>query len=617
MRFPPSLAAAWLLPCCGTLTSPPQTMTHDVHSHARPDQVRVVHLDLDLTLDFARKVAFGSAALDVERHDPSAPLILDTQGLAIESVLDDAGNALSYRLGDADPILGRALRIDLPAGRTRAVIRYETSPDAAAMQWLSREQTAGGERPFLFTQGQAILTRSWIPLQDSPAVRQTWTASIRAPEGLVPLMSARKRTAGTNGEPHRFEMDLPVPSYLIALACGELAHRDISGRCAVWAEPAVVGAAADELEDMESMVRACEELFGPYRWGRYDLLILPPSFPFGGMENPCLTFATPTILAGDKSLVSLVAHELAHSWSGNLVTNATWRDFWLNEGFTVYLEQRIMEHVYGKARADMEIALALHDLREEMAQLPPEDQILHVRLDGRNPDDGMTGVPYHKGAALLRRLEQIEGRERFDAFLRDYFAGHAFRSITTDDFIRFLKARLPETSSPEPIDLDLWIERPGLPPDLPEPTSPLFADVDSVLSGFLEQRDAAALARRTKGWVTQQWLRFLEGLPRDVDSGVLAELDRALRFTRSRNSEILCAWLEQCIRSDYAPSSGKLQEFLCSVGRRKFLKPLYEALIARDGGKEEALRIYRKARPRYHAVSTRTIDKMLGWNEGR
>ncbi len=507
-----------------------------------------------------------------------------------------------------DPILGAPLRITLLPASERVTIRYRTAPTAEAMQWLAPEQTNGGAAPFLFTQGQAILTRSWIPLQDSPAVRVTWTARIEAPPGLVPVMSADAR--GRDGDAYTFAMTKPVPPYLIALACGDLVSRALSPRCAVWAEPATIDLAARELSDMESMVAACEQLFGPYRWGRYDVLVLPPSFPFGGMENPCLTFATPTILAGDKSLVALIAHELAHSWSGNLVTNATWRDFWLNEGFTVYLENRIMEHVYGVDRAAMEIALGMQGLAEELRTLPEADQVLHIDLAGRNPDDGMTGVPYEKGAAFLRRIERLVGRPTMDAFLRQWFDEHAFQSVTTATFRAFLDERLlrPQGARAAEIDVDRWLGGAGLPTDAPVPDSALFAAVDDELARWRQGVSPRSLA--TSGWVTQQWLRFLGGIGAPSPER-LAELDEAFAFTRTGNSEVLAAWLALATRAGYHAVDRRLELFLTTVGRRKFLKPLYEALLASEDGATRARAIYQKARPRYHAVAQRTLDALL------
>src|SRR6516162_11324333 len=357
----------------------------DVHTWSRPDLVRIRHLELDLDVRFDRKILDGSVTL---RFDPTAhdELVLDTRDLEIHSV----ENAAGFKLGERDRILGAPLRIRLSPGSSWVRVVYSTSPQASGLQWLEPPQTAGKRHPFLYTQSQAIHARSWIPLQDSPAVRVTFQGRVRTPAGLHAVMAAER--AGEH-----FEMNHPVPSYLIALAAGALEFRQLGERCGVLAEPPLVDAAAREFADTEAMIRAVEEMFGPYRWGRYDLLVLPPSFPFGGMENPCLTFATSTILAGDKSLVSLVAHELAHSWSGNLVSNATWSDFWLNEGFTVYFDGRIMERIYGAERA------------REMKDLPPREQVLHIDLKGRNPDDGVTDVPYVKGALFLERLEEIYG----------------------------------------------------------------------------------------------------------------------------------------------------------------------------------------------------------------
>ena len=581
----------------------------DSHSAARPNQVRSTHLDLRLVLNFEGHFAAGTATHTLHRQNPDAPFVVDTQGLDILGVTDNNGDWLPHWLGAKDSQLGTPLTIGLRTGTKQVAISYRTSPEAEAMQWLEPEQTNGGKAPFLFTQGQSIFTRSWIPLQDTPAVRITWTAEIGAPPGLVPVMSAVHHSV--DGAVSRFAMDKAVPSYLIALACGDLVRREIGPRCAVWAEPSTIELAASELADTEAMVRSCEQLFGQYRWGRYDVLVLPPSFPFGGMENPCLTFATPTILAGDKSLVALVAHELAHSWSGNLVTNATWRDFWLNEGFTVYLENRIMEQVYGVDRSAMEIVLGMQGLRDEMKDLPPADQVLHIDLAGRNPDDAMTQVPYEKGAAFLRRLEQVFGRQRLDAFLRDWFSSHAFQSLTTSTFLAFLDEKLLRTDPAlgKQIDVQAWVTAAGLPSDAPVPDSLLFAKVEAAKTAW--QAGAKPTELDTKGWVTQQWLRFLAGLEHPTKEQ-LAELDQAFAFTRSGNSEILSAWLVLAVAHDYRAVDRRLDLFLMTVGRRKFLKPIYEALLKAEDGKARALAIYQKARPRYHSVAQRTLDEMLG-----
>ncbi|MBK7644570.1 MAG: M1 family metallopeptidase [Planctomycetes bacterium] len=582
----------------------------DIHSHAQPARVRVTHASLDLTLDFEAQRADGSVRLDLERSDLSAPLVLDSQALQIGRVEGADGTPREHQLGALDPQLGSALTITLLPGDRSVRVHYRTTKDTQALQWLAPEQTHDKRKPYLFTQGQAILTRTWIPLQDSPGVRITYDAVIRCPAGLTPVMSAEQLGQGQDGA-WRFRMQQPIPSYLIALACGEIAFRPISERCGIWAEPGEVDAARAEFEDTERMVQAAEKLFGPYRWGRYDLLILPPSFPFGGMENPRLTFATPTVLAGDKSLVSLVAHELAHSWSGNLVTNATWSDFWLNEGFTVYFETRIMEAVYGTERAQMERQLAIAELERGMKELEPWQQVLHTDLRGHHPDDGFSDVPYTKGALFLTRLEELVGRPRFDAFLRKWFDEHAFQSVTTADLRAFLARELFAGKPATGIDLEAWLEQPGLPADAPRPATASLARVDLEVQRWNKSHDADALL--TDGWVTQQWLHFLEGIAEGIDGSSLRALDARYRFTSSGNCEILDVWLRLSIRCSYAKADARLEEFLMQVGRRKYLEPLYKELARSPSGLERAKAIYAKARPRYHAVSQGTIDTLLDW----
>jgi len=566
----------------------------DVHSWSRPDQIRVRHLDLVLKVDFDRRILDGSVALHFDRLSGDE-LVVDTRDLTIHSV----ENAEGFELGEADPILGAPLRIRVARSVDWVRIHYSTSPTASGLQWLDPLQTAGKRHPFLYTQSQAIHARSWIPLQDTPGVRVTFTAGILTRFGLRAVMGAEMGAENDgDGKLQAFRMDQPIPSYLIALASGDLAFRSLGPRSGVYAEPALLEAAAHEFEDTEAMIAAVEEMYGPYQWGRYDLLVLPPSFPFGGMENPRLTFTTPTILAGDKSLVSLVAHELAHSWSGNLVTNATWSDFWLNEGFTVYLERRILEKVYGRERAEMEAVLARGELDREMARLPPGDCALHIDLAGRDPDDGCTLVPYEKGALLLRTIEHSVGRARFDAFLRSYFECFAFRSITTAEFLDYLRAELP---NPVLISahIDEWIFRPGIPQGAAEPHSDAFTRVEA---GW-----PADTGKWSGKWSTQEWLHFLRTqLPPDM-----ARLDREFHFTGSGNSEILHQWLLMSVKAGYAPAYPKVEEFLSSVGRRKFLKPLYSELMKTSEGQERARRIYAGARAGYHPIAQAAIDAVV------
>jgi len=573
----------------------------DAHSYSEPDKVRVFHCSLRLAISFAARTLEGVARLSVERADPKAALTLDTRDLEIRSV-ECGGRPLDFHLSARDSILGSRLTIDLSPAGDLVEIRYATRPEASGLQWLNPEQTAGKRDPFLFSQNQSIHARSWIPLQDSPGVRITYDACIHAPENLLVLMSARHKRR--EGREHFFRMDLPIPPYLVALAAGNLAFASLGARTGIYAEDPMLAAATREFEDTERLVEAVEGLYGPYRWGRYDLLVLPPAFPFGGMENPCLTFATPTVIAGDKSLVSLVSHELAHSWSGNLVTNATWRDFWLNEGFTTYLENRIQEEVYGREQALMEQVLDRREIEKDLREFAPADQILHIDLTGRDPDEGCTHVPYIKGALFLRQIEQEVGRPKFDRFLRSYFDHFAFRSITTAEALDYLRREL----SPE-IAIDKWVFEPGLPPAACT-VSPRLEIAASAARNFGESQ-LPARNLPAAGWNTQEWLEFLRALARPLGEEKLAELDGAWHITEIGNYEILDEWLLMVIESSYQPAFPRVERFLLEVGRTKLLKPLYTALMKTETGKTLAHDIYARARDGYHTITRTALEKIL------
>ncbi|GAB3222572.1 M1 family metallopeptidase [Hymenobacter seoulensis] len=594
----------------------PLAVTPDPHSYARPAEVSVHHLALALTVDFDAKTLAGHATWLLTNHAAAAELVLDARGLAIEAVLlgGPDGEPTEFTLGPEEAVLGQPLRITLRPNTSSVTIRYHTTPGAAALQWLQPEQTAGRQQPFLFTQSQAILARTWLPCQDSPGVRFTYEASVRVPAHLLALMSAENPQTRNSSGKYTFRMHQPIPAYLMALAVGDVEYQALSPRTGVYAEPATLPGAAEEFADLEKMVAAAEDLYGPYRWEQYDLLVLPPSFPFGGMENPRLTFVTPTILAGDRSLTSLIAHELAHSWSGNLVTNATWNDFWLNEGFTVYFERRIMEKLYGRPYADMLQVLGhtalLHTIEELGATSP--DTHLHLNLAGRDPDEGLNEIAYEKGDYLLLTLEHLVGREALDTFIKEYFARHSFRSMDTASFVQYLRQELlaQHPGLEEQLQLDAWINGPGIPAVAPPVSASRFEAVDEALRLWQAGTPAAALL--TSSWSSHEWVHFLHGLPASLPAEKQGELDAAFQLTNSGNSEILAAWFPHTIRAGYSAADAALEQFLTRVGRRKFLAPLYKALLAVPGGTARARRIYATARPNYHAVATVTFDALLG-----
>lgn len=595
------------------------SLKRDVHSYSEPERVRVAHVHLELSAHFAEQILEGSATLRISTPvETREELALDTRDLSIHGVLvskdGESYTETPFSIGRFDRLLGAPLTIVLPRGASHVRVHYSTRPEASGLQWLTPAETGGKRHPFLLTQSQHIHARSWIPLQDTPGVRVTFSARIQTPAPLRAVMGAQQSSHQAEGI-YEFRMDLPIPSYLFALAVGDIEFASLGERTGVYAEPGLVAAAAHEFEDTEKMIRATERLFGPYRWGRYDLLVLPPSFPLGGMENPCVTFVTPTLIAGDKSLNTLIAHELAHSWAGNLVTAATWSDFWLNEGFTTYIERRIQEELYGVERAQMEDVLAFNRLEHELATLEPRDQILHINLEGRDPDENSTRIPYVKGALFLRSLELEFGRACFDAFLRRYFDHFAFQSVTTEQFLDYLNTCLlgPHPAEASRIPVKEWIEAPGLPETAPRSHSAAFARVDEAVSEWLQNAITLDDISRRE-WSTEEWLRFLAVLPDKLGLEKMRALDSAFHFTATNNSEILYRWLLLAIRNEYEPAYPRLEKFLSTVGRRKFVKPLYGELMRTRSGRERVERLYLRYRATYHPITRGSIDQLLAEN---
>ena len=595
----------------------------DTHSFANIQDFRTTHLALDLRADFTKQVLHGHADLHLERLSSEATqLVLDTRDLTIFRVelLASKPQSLKFALSERNATYGSALTVTLPASTYRAFklrVHYATSPKASGLQWLSPSQTAGKQQPFMYSQSQAVHARSWLPLQDTPQIRLTYEARVRTPKNLLAVMSADNDPSAERDGDYSFKMPQPIPSYLMALAIGDLSFKPIGARTGVYAEPSMLAASVDEFADVESMLVACEKLFGPYRWGRYDLLVLPPSFMWGGMENPRLSFITPTVIAGDRSLVSIIAHELAHSWSGNLVTNDSWDSVWLNEGFTTYLERRIVEVLYGADRRAMEDMLGMQSLQHDIADLQSKGRgdltKLRVTLEGRDPDDAFSDVPYEKGRFFLGFLESRLGRERLDAFLRGYFDRFAFQSVSTAQFLEYFDAqilRVPYANVTK-AEVLAWIDGPGLPVTASMPQSEAFAKVDAQRDAWLEGKRTAKQLD-TAGWNAQQWLRLLKTLPADVSVGQLAELDAAFNFTTATNNMIAHSWLKNAIRAGYAPAYPRLETHLTAIGRRLLVKDLYEELVKTPDGAARARAIYVKARPLYQVPLAEQLDELLG-----
>jgi leukotriene-A4 hydrolase len=617
-------AIALLLVCVSlsAVAAPPPDRSldrsFDEHSYAEPDKVVVRDLGLDLRVDFAKKELRGSADLALNWKDPKhRVLLLDTRDLTIDKVLGKSGDGgwrkLAFALAPRDPIFGQKLTVTMKRQYEIVRVRYRTSPQASGLQWLEPSMTGGKKLPFMFSQSQAIHARSWVPLQDTPSVRYTYTAHVETEPELMALMSADNPPEAARDGDYVYRMNQPIPSYLMAIAAGDLVFRPISERSGVWAEPGAVEAAVKEFADTERMIQTTEALYGPYRWERYDLLILPPSFPFGGMENPRLSFITPTVIVGDKSLVSLIAHELAHSWSGNLVTNASWKDMWLNEGFTSYVENRIIESMYGIERSQMEDVISQFGLMNEMKELPADRQRLALPpLRGVDPDEALTDVAYIKGAWFLQFLEQRFGREIFDPFLRGYFDHFAFQSITTEQFHAYLTEHLlpkkPDAVTAK--ELDLWLTHHGIPKFAQAARSERFDAVDAARKSWLDQRKAAN-ELITASWTTQEWVRFLEGMPATLSPEQLVELDNVFHFTGTGNGEIAQRWYPLTVRSGYFEARPSIADFLQRIGRRKLIMPTYEALAATREGREFARKVFAEARAGYHPITIASVESTL------
>jgi len=612
----PALLLAAVTPAYAAPDAPAPVLTTpesvDVLTYARPHIARVTHVDLDLEADFAAKTMRGTAALDILAAPSATEIVLDDKGLDIAKITDAAGRPLRWSVGRDDEEKGAPLTVQIGAAR-RIVVTYASRPDARALGWLAPPLTAGKARPYLFSQGQAINNRSWIPTQDSPGIRQSWTASITVPEGYTAVMSAERLTptgepAGDGKRRFRFRMDRNVPPYLIALAVGDLAFKPIDKRTGVWAEPSELRRVADELVDTGRMVPAAEAIYGKYRWGRFDVLVLPPSFPYGGMENPTLTFATPTIITGDRSNVDVIAHELAHSWSGNLVTNATWADSWLNEGFTTYFENRIDEALYGKERAATLADLSWDDLQRDLKEAPPAKTRLH------GDEGGSYGsLDYDKGATFLRTIEYTVGRAKWDAYLTGYFDRHAFQPQTSAGFLADLRAQLirGDRALEAKLQLDRWVYQPGLPENAVHVRSKTLSAIDVLIDrvakgGRIADIDASR-------WSTQEWLRFLNGLPRRQTPARLGELDAAFGLSASTNAYVRSAWLRLAVANRYAPAVPSIEQFLPSVGRMLLVVPVYRALKEQgDWGMPIARRSFERAKGGYHPVTAAAVAKVLG-----
>jgi leukotriene-A4 hydrolase len=615
------LVATLVTSCKEKIKEDKQPTNADPHSFSKPELAVIKHLDLAIKVDFAKQLITGKAKWTIDNRSQGTEIVFDDNNLNITKVtLGENEQETTFKVGNKQEFLGSSLQVTIEKDTKIVTIYYATNAGAAALQWLTPQQTAGKKHPYLFTQSESIAARSWIPCQDSPGIRFTYNATVDVPKELLALMSAENPQSRNQTGHYTFRQTKAIPSYLLALAVGDIAFKKVDARTGVYAEPVVLDKAVYEFGDVGRMVTAAEKLYGPYRWGRYDLLILPPSFPFGGMENPNLNFITPTIIAGDRSLVSIICHELAHSWSGNLVTNATWNDFWLNEGFTNYFERRIDEVLYGKEEAEIQEEFARKALGEAVNDLAkqPEDTYLKTNYKGRNPDEGTNDIAYEKGYFFLRVIENAVGREQFDSFLKGYFDAKAFQSVTTEDFINYMNEHLIKGNKAleEKIRVKDWVYGPGIPSNIIYSKDLFkeggkFAKIDNMILVWKNNPLYNPMLFRQEVATSNEKRYLLSKLPENMTYDQMEYMDKTFYFTASNNTDVQLAWYAHAIRNNYTPANNRIAKYLIENGRMWHIIPLYKELLKSPAGKKRAEDIYRIARPNYHPMTYTALDKLI------
>ncbi|XP_033208757.1 leukotriene A-4 hydrolase isoform X3 [Belonocnema kinseyi] len=603
----------------------------DPSSFSRPDLVAVTHTHLQLSVNFEKKILEGHVILDAERKDETTDsLILDVRNLTLINVTNCQDDSkLEYSVGETISY-GSKLSIKLPNipeskdGNTRYKIKiqYQTSPKATALQWLDPKQTSGGKHPYVFSQCQAIHARSMLPCQDTPGLKTTYSAEIKAPMWATVLMSALHN--GTEDVENfsklsKFHQPVPTPSYLIAIAVGSLVSKRVGPRSSVWAEKELIEQSAYEFAETDTMLRTAEEICGPYVWGVYDLLVLPPSFAYGGMENPCLTFVTPALLAGDRSLASVIAHEISHSWTGNLVTNANFEHFWLNEGFTMFIEFKIDGRMFGEKVRQFSALMGLSELKDALKSMSPEFTKLVVNLDGVDPDDAFSRVPYMKGHTFLYYLEELlGGPKEFEPFLRSYFETFKYKSIVTSDWKDYLyKYFSNKTQLLDSVDWDTWLNKPGMPPVIPNYNTDLLNACTNLAEKWVswDENTASTFVKSDITDLTpSQRIQFLTVLFEDdtvLPIKKLQKMQEAYDFDSVQNAEIKLMWIRLALKSRWEPKVAEALDFVSKVGRMKYVRPIYRDLYAWKEMRQRAIDNYMKTKDEMMFVTAEMVKKDL------
>ncbi len=595
-----------------------QTLAHfplqkDIFSSSEPKRITTHHIDLDLMVDFATKTLQGKATLQLENLSGTRQLVLDTRGLEISLVTAD-GVSTPWQLGETTAD-GRPLVIDITSATRAVTVQYSTRPEADGLFWMQPAQTTGRVSPYLYSQNEPDSARSWIPLQDTPSVRITYNAVVRVPAGMMALMSAENPTSLRADGVYSFRMDQPIPSYLIALAVGRLQFRALDERTGIYAEPELLNTAVNELHYIPDMVDAAEKLLTPYPWKRYDVLLMPPTYIVGGMEHPRLNFLNPAVVTGNLPAQvvpsSLVAHELAHSWAGDLVTLSTWSDVWLNEGITSYLTLRILEEVDGRGRAEHGYFADRSTYESIVASNPtPHTTMLHRPFrTGERPGSAFSSTAYIKGDLFIKTLEDIAGRIELDRFLKLWFEALAFRWADDRMFIRLFEAsvlaRQPQLR--DTVRLEQWIYESGLPANVTAPlTSTLYQSAAAAASSFRGGRNASEFAK--VGWRVLDLDLFLRIAIVDVERR-MTEVDAAFALSTWTTPPLI--WMQASARTGYLPARAAIERVLSRGGPNSWVTSLYENLYYTPASREFARQMYEKYRDRYDPSVQSYVDRLM------
>ena len=581
--------------------------TKDPTTYTDLSQGRIRHIDFHIKVNFDERV-FDVEATYQMREPISGELTLDSYRIDLKDA--KAGSrALTWEFDPEDDTLGQRLQLKGLENDSSFTLFFRTSPEARALQWMNASQTKGGKHPFLFSQCQAIHARSIFPCQDTPSVRFTYSAEVEVPSALRAVMAAEQAKGQERSGHFVFKMPQPVPSYLFAIAVGDLVFRELGPRTGIYAEPEMIEAAAWEFAGTETTLHEAEKLFGPYMWSRYDLLVLPPSFPYGGMENPRLTFLTPTSILGTRGQTSLITHELAHAWTGNLITNATWQDFWLNEGWTTYAESRITEILEGKDAQELQSIYADKQMLELMERIGMESPKTCLKLpDGeKDADSFTTAVAYQKGRNFLRECEMAVGRERFDAFIQKYMKSFLFQSLSTEGFLDFLKAELPDVF--EKVNVQKWIYAPGMPEEWQKTQSRLYDEVEKALEDYKQGKRPSK--EQVKGWHRYQIMSFLQGLPKSIPVEDCKYFEDILELEKKNDDAFFSGFYAIAIESGYQEVWSRVEKFMGTIGRMLYVKPVMRAMIAADWSKDKARPLFESVKDRHHQITVHAMEELL------